>query len=212
VTCQSIPVTPLTDAQRWMIEKHISYAESVATIRAYALPPHIRDLVIAAAWWGLVMAAVKYDSTMGMSERSYVAASVHWAILDELQSQLPMGYRRTGTREGMPRIVQLPYQYTTEDQAIDAALVLRDDNRTTTEDRVREVERMLAAHPVTRNRKIALAYFGRAGATMAQVGQEYGLSESTVSVIISKVIQDVRLAFGVKPKSHPPDKELDHAV
>ncbi len=194
--------TPMTDAQRALAEcpDHLDAAAKIANQWRLRLPPYVHYMLLSAAYRGLVTAALKYREGTGACFKTYANYAINGSIIDELRQLLPAGTRRVRGRYPPPikRVLSLSLMMGWDDRDVgrlrEVALAPEPESM---EDSADEVRRILRAHPVSRNREVAAAYFCEPDATMAALATRYGLSESRVSMIIGEVVRDVRASLGV---------------
>lgn len=161
----------MTTEQQLLVEQYVPLANKLAFQKKRVLPNHVDvEELQSAAYMGLVEAASRYDSSLGVAFSTYAYPRIFGAIHDYLRQQ---GWGRRGEETSLQSL----------DVSIGDDLVLRDTIEARSDRNDNEFIEHVTSVIEDEDAGQILRYYFVDDCSMKEVGEKFGVSESRISQI-----------------------------
>jgi RNA polymerase sigma factor (sigma-70 family) len=170
-----------------LVENHLDIADRLAMLKCRSVPKCITfDELQSAAYVGLMDASRKFDPSLGVKFSSYANTRIRGAILDYLRGRDWIKHR--SRKVNPPTVISFDvlrdreYIHTTDFE--DAEYMQCEDTGLVTVYRQEFFDKVFS-YLSGKRRKVMEMYYVK-GMTMLAIGEEIGVGESMVSIILKK--------------------------
>lgn len=163
-----------------LIEKYVPLANKLAFDKKKTLPRHVDvEELQSAAYLGLTEAASRFDESKGIAFSTFAYPRISGAIVDHLRQQ------SWGKRTDPKAVYSLDIPISDDDRSMKDMLVAKEESKTD------EMLEVVSKDFDEQAEQVIRSYFID-DCSMKEVGEQFGVSESRISQLISKYKSRIR--------------------